>query len=150
MARKIILSAGLVLLLGGGWLWWRATHPPLTDTQQIAANLEDIRSSLENGNTDRALGYMAEDAKFRGQSRSQMRSQLTIGSLMSKADVRVNFFNTRTEVKGATASTSGHYKADERSRFGYNSYDGDFSLHWEKRDGQWVVTDGTASGDVPN
>lgn len=150
MARKIILSLGLLLLVGGGWFWWRATHPPLTDDQQIAAHLEDIRSSLENNNIERALGYLAEDAKFRGQSRSEIRSQLTLGRFMAREDVRVTFLNTRNEIKGATASTKGHYKVDVNRRNRPESTDGDFSLEWEKRDGQWVITDGTTSGDIPN
>ena len=151
MARKIILSLGLILLLGGGFFWWRVTHPPLTDEQQIAVNLEDIRSALENGNTDRALNYMADGTTFRGMKKSEIRSQFTLGFTFGGAkDVRINFLNTRSEVKGAGASTKGHYKVDVRRRNAPESYDGDFSLKWEKRDGQWVITDGTAAGDIPN
>ncbi len=151
MTRKLAIAFGLVFLFGGGWFWWRATHPPLTDAEQIAANLEDIRQSLENGNIKNAVGYMAEGAKFKGLSRSEIQNQFTLGNAFGgRTDLRMNFLNTRTEVNGATASTKGHYKADVRTRYRPESYDGDFSLEWEKRDGQWVITDGQATGDIPN
>lgn len=150
MARKLVIALGLIFLLGGGLLWWRVTHPPLTDQEQIAANLEDIRQALENGNIERALNYLSEDAKFAGQSRSQIRSQFTIGQFLNRADIRVNFLNTRHEVKGAAATTKGHYKVDVRQRFSPESYDGDFSLEWQKQDGQWKISDGNANGEIPN
>jgi ketosteroid isomerase-like protein len=150
MTRRLVIALGLIFLLGGGFFWWRVTHPPLSDAEQIAANLEDIREALENGNIERALNYLSEDAKFAGQSRSQIRSQFTIGQFMNRADVRVTFTNTRHEVQGATASTKGHYKLDVRQRVNPDSYDGDFSLEWQKQDGQWKISDGSASGDIPN
>lgn len=150
MARKLIVALGLVLLVGGGFFWWRVTHPPLSDAEQIAANLEDIRTSLENNNIERALGYMAEDAKFQGQSRAQIRSQFNIGSFLTKANARVNLLNVRTDIKGASASTKGHYKVDVQQRFGPEANDGDFSLEWEKRDGNWVITEGSTNGSLPN
>ena len=150
MARKLVIALGLIFLLGGGLLWWRATHPPLTDEQQIAANLEDVRQALENANIERALNYLSEDAKFAGQSRSQIRSKFTIGSFINRADVRVTFTNTEHDVQGATATTKGHYKVDVRQRSAPDSYDGEFSLKWQKQDGDWKIADGTASGDIPN
>lgn len=151
MARKIIVALGLLFFVAGGVFWWRVTHPLLTDLEQVEANLEDIRSSLENGATERALGYLDEDGKFSGQSVSQLRSQLTLGYRFGRPDVRVTFTNTRTEIKGATATTQGHYKVDvRRGRSQAESSDGDFSITWQKRDGQWKITDGNASGGIPS
>lgn len=150
MTRKLVIALGLIFLLGGGYFWWRVTHPPLSDTEQIAANLEDIRQSLENGNIERALNYTTEDAKFAGQSRSQIRSQFTIGSFLNREDVRVTFTNTRHDVRGATASTKGHYKVDVNRRFGPDSSDGDFSLEWQKQNGEWKISNGNASGEPPD
>ena len=150
MARKLMVAFGLIFLLGGGYFWWRATHPPLSDVEQIAANLEDIRQALESGNIERALNYTTEDVKFAGQSRSQIRSQFTIGQFMNRDNVRVTFTNTRHETQGAKASTQGHYKIDVRQRSNPDSYDGDFSLEWQKQNGEWKISNGTASGDIPN
>ena len=151
MTRKLVIVLGLILLLGGGLFWWRLTHPPLTDEQQIAANLEDIRQSLENGNAKRAVSYMAKDAKFKGLSRSKIQDQFALGYRFGgRTDVRITFLNTQTGVTGAAATTKGHYKVDMRTRYRPESTDGDFSLEWEKRDGEWIITDGDASGEMPN
>jgi hypothetical protein len=45
--RLGVLVLGVILLLIGGVIWWRATHPPLSAEQQIAANLDDAQRALQ-------------------------------------------------------------------------------------------------------
>ena len=143
MARKIVLALGLFILVIGGVLWWRATHPPLSDEEQIAANLEGLKDSAESGSVDGVMNYLSDDFTWGGRKRSEVRS-LLFGAFyegLRKRDFRLNFTNVKIKVQGATATATGHYKVDTRAfRVGVESTDGDFSTEWQKRDGQWKIT----------
>lgn len=143
MARKIILSLGVLFLLFGGLIWWRVTHPPLTDEEQIASNLEGLRASAEAGSVGGVMGYLAEDFTWDGRKRSEVSSLLYAAFYdgLRKRDLRLTFTNVHPAVQGATATTTGHYKVDVRNyRSSVDSQDGEFSTQWEKRDGQWKIT----------
>lgn len=144
MARKIILSLGVLLLLIGGLVWWRATHPALTDEEQIAANLEGLRTSAESGSVGGVMNYLAEDFTWGGRKRSEV-SGLLYGAFyegLRKRDFRLTFTNVRPVVQGATATATGHFKVDVRTFRGAvdTPASGEFSTTWEKRDGQWKIT----------
>ena len=147
MARKIVMVIGVVLLVAGGFLWWKATHPTLTDEQQIVANLETVRTSAESASVDGVMNQLSDDFRWNGQSRSEVRS-LLFGAFyrgFHKRDIRVTFTAVQAEVKGETATLTGHYKIDTRAdRTFIASPDGDFSTMWVKKDGRWKIA--TASG----
>ena len=144
MARKIVLAFGVLLLLVGGVVWWRATHPPLTDAQQIVANLEDLRTSAENGSVDGIMNHLSEDFTWDGRKRSEVRSLLVFGLYegLRKKDIRVTVTNVQPTVKGATATVTGHVSVAERSSRGFvpDPIPGTFTTEWEKRDGEWKIT----------
>lgn len=143
MARKLILSFGVLLLLVGGVIWWRAAHPPLTDEEQIAANLEGLRTSAESGSVNGVMGYLSDDFTWDGRKRSEI-SSLLYGAFyegLRKRDFSLVFTNVHPAVQGATATLNGHYKLNLRNyRGAVDSGDGEFSTSWEKRDGQWKIT----------
>ena len=43
--RNLLIVLGAILLVVGSWWAWRAANPPLTDEQQISANIEGIRAA---------------------------------------------------------------------------------------------------------
>ena len=144
MARKTILALGILLLLFGGLIWWRAAHPPLTDEEQIAANLEGLRTSAESGSVNGVMGYLSDDFTWDGRKRSEI-SSLLYGAFyegLRKRDFRLTFTNVRPVVHGATATVTGHYKVDVRTYRGGvdTASSGEFSTEWEKRDGKWKIT----------
>ena len=144
MARKIILVIGVLLLLVGGLTWWRATHPPLTDEEQIAANLEGLRDTAESGSVNGVMSYFSDEFTWDGRKRSEI-SSLLYGAFyegLRKRDFRLTFTNVRPAVKGATATVTGHFKVDVRTYRGGvdTASSGEFSTEWEKRDGQWKIT----------
>lgn len=147
MARKIVMVIGLVLLVAGGYLWWKAAHPALTDEQQIVVNLESLRTSAESGSVDGVMNHLAEEFKWNGHSRSEVRSQL-FGAFYQgfrKRDFRLSFTAVQAEVSGETAKLTGHYKVDTRAdRTFIATQDGDFTTTWVKKDGRWKIA--TVSG----
>src|SRR5690606_21442588 len=75
--RNILITLGVLLLLGGGWWSWRASQPVLTDEQQITANLESLRQAVQNRKTGRIASYLAEDFTWNGQNKRELESMLT-------------------------------------------------------------------------
>jgi len=153
MARKIVVALGVLMLLIGGVLWWRATHPPLTDEQQIQANLDGLKNAAEACSADRVMNYTSEDFNWNGQKRSEVRSAIT-GACLSggfhKPDFSLTFTNVHITVKGATATAAGHYQLYIRSfRGSPEPHDGEFSTEWEKRDGEWKITRASGGESMP-
>lgn len=152
MARKIILALGVLLLIFGGVAWWRSTHPVLSDTEQIVANLEGLRTTAESANVNGVMGYLSDDFTWDSRKRSEI-SSLLYGAFYEgfrKRDFRLTFTNVQPTVKGATATVTGHFKVDVRTYRGVSETagSGEFTTEWEKRDGQWKITKAQGGSDV--
>lgn len=139
--RNLLILAGLLLLIFGGWMAWRKAHPPLTDEQQIAANVEAVRQAIEARNARRIVAYLADDFTWNGAKKNEIESQLT-GGFWQARDITANVAGLQITQNGDTATSTGNFSLTLRpsphSRA--DAYTGKFTLHWKKRDGQWLVT----------
>jgi hypothetical protein len=63
MARKRLILAGLVaiIVIVGAILIWRATHPPLSDKEQIEQILDRIEKGVETKNPSAILSTISDD-----------------------------------------------------------------------------------------
>ncbi|MBV9868306.1 MAG: DUF4440 domain-containing protein [Abitibacteriaceae bacterium] len=150
--RKLVLWLGCVLFLIGGFLAWRAMHPPLSDQEQIDAQIEEIRTAVNHRSSGGAVKYLAKGFTYGGMSRSELKSNMG-GLFLQWRHVELNVTGLHTQVQGDTAKSSGHFIFNTQSEEGspVQSQRGDFTLHWEKRDGQWQIVQidgGLNPGDV--
>lgn len=150
--RKILIIAGCALLVIGGIVAWRATHPPLTDEQQIAANLEAMRVAVENRNAKGVTWYLAADFRWQGLKKSDVHRHLA-GAFVAPGrplrDVQVYLSGLRIEVRDDSATTTGHYNVSYRiGDAPAESRAGDFTLQWQKRDGQWKIVQAEGGGNI--
>ena len=140
--RNLIIFVGALLLLFGGFAAWRASQPQLSDEEQIAANVEAIRTAVQSRNTRRITGYLSDDFTWNGQSKRQLNSELT-GAFLQWRDVTANVTGLKISINGESATSTGKFslafRPSQRSRRP-EAYLGDFQLTWQKRDGEWLVT----------
>lgn len=130
------------MLLVGGWWGWNATHPPLSDEEQIAADLEGLRLAVEKRRANQVLRYLADEFTWNGQKKSEMSSQIR-ATFFEWRDVQPNITGLQITADGDRATASGKYSIALRlsSRARPEVYLGEFHLQLEKRDGTWLITD---------
>jgi len=138
-ARPILLILG-VLLLVGGWLLWRNSQVVLSDEQQIANILEDVRQAAQNQSSSGVANFLAEDFSWGGQSKSGLRSQMN-GAFIQFRDVTANISATVISIQGNEATARGNYAFSYRPapRADVESHRGQFKLQFAKRDGEWLI-----------
>ncbi|MDQ3813031.1 MAG: nuclear transport factor 2 family protein [Armatimonadota bacterium] len=146
--RKVILIAGFILLAFGGVLWWRATHPPLTDEQQVLANLDAVRHAVEARRPRDIAYYLAKGFTLNGQPRSDVVNMMK-GALLQAHEVQLNVSNVQVKVRGDTATSFGRYRLTANSRGDPTARTrmGEFTLNWRKTDGVWKIAKAEGTGD---
>jgi ketosteroid isomerase-like protein len=129
----------LLLLFGGVWIW-RATHPPLTDEQQIMALMEDARSAIATRNTNRLASYLADDFNWNGQNKRELESTLR-GAFFQTRDLEPSISGVKVSVQGETARATGNYSLRYRMQNTKTTETrvGRFQIALEKRDGTWKI-----------
>jgi hypothetical protein len=139
-ARKLLIGAGLLCLIAGGYMAWRVLHPPLSDREQIVANIESIRSYAEQRRAQAISGYFAENFAWNGMSRGQLTRQMALWMLQAR-DVQLQISNLDVALQGTGATTSGDYSAQFRSSEGapLQNASGHFMLHWTKQKDVWKI-----------
>lgn len=139
--RRFIMLLGLVLLIGGGLSYWRATHPVLSPQQQIAANLDDVASALQSRAANRVLSHLAPEFSWNNSSRKEI-GDILRGSLLGFRDVQLQRSGETVQVQGDTATSSGSFRLSYRSSQGGQpqTQSGEYSLQWRKIDGEWKIT----------
>ena len=146
--RNLLILAGLLLVVIGGWWGWRASQPKLNDEEQIAANVEDLRRAVESRNARRIASYFSRDFSLNGNKRGDVQNQMA-GTFLQWRDVTANVTGLDISITGDTATTSGKYslayKPHPRARS--EAALGDFKAFWKKEDGQWKITN--LEGTVP-
>ena len=149
--RKFILALGCVLLIAGGIVAWRATHPPLNDKQQIEANLEAARSAIENRNARGVTQYFASDFTWQGEKKADIHNRL-VGVFIQSRDVQLHLSNVTTVMSGDSATTTGHYSISfKRTPDAWTQTDvGDFRLRWARRDGDWKIVKAEGGENLPD
>ena len=148
--RKILIGIAIVITVLGGITAWRALHPPLSDQEQIAANIEDLRAQIEKRNTNGALKYLAKDFRYGGIPKKDLRTAVA-GTVMRWRDVKLNVSGVRIEVQGETATTVGRYSLSYRTGESAPTQiqSGDFRLQWQKLDGNWEITQADGPQSLP-
>lgn len=138
--RSAALVLGVLLLLLGGVLVWRATHPPLTEEQQVAVLVEDVRSAVATRNTNRLAGYFADDFTWNGQSKRELESTLR-GTFFQVRDLQPSVSNLTISVLDAKATAYGNYSLRYRvqNTQTMGTRIGRFQLALEKRAGEWKI-----------
>jgi hypothetical protein len=139
--RKIIILCGLVLIVVGSILTWRALHPPLSDIEQIEANLNGLAQAIEAGRTRRLVSYLAPDFKWHSFTRDYI-SRNFGGFSLQWSDVELHLSGVRVQRKDGYATTNGRFTLRYRSRDSryVETRIGNFKLFWEKRHDEWLVT----------
>jgi len=140
---RLILLLGVLLLVVGGLLAWRSLHPPLSDEQQIVANLEGIRGAIESRQARAVTNYLAPDFRYDGMTRSELNNNLA-GAFFQWHDVHLEISSVQVKVQGDRAVSTGHYTASVAAGQGSapEQHAGNCTLNWERRKGRWVVTNG--------
>jgi len=138
--RTIIAGCGLLLLLAGGLFPWRALPPPLTDTQQVQANLLGLAQAIEEMQPRNVVAYLAPEFAWRGLTRENI-SQNMGGFSLQWRDVDLNLAGVQVQLAGERATSSGTFTLRYRRRGAYEIQTrvGRFKVFWEKRDGQWLA-----------
>ncbi len=139
--RRLIIGLGLVLLLVGGLGYWRASHPLLSPEQQIAANLDDVSSALQNRAANRVLRHLAPEFSWNNTPRKEI-GDLLRGSMLGWRDVQLQRSGERIEINGDAATSSGSFRLSFRSSQGGDAQtqSGTYNLQWRKIDGEWKIT----------
>jgi ketosteroid isomerase-like protein len=139
--RNLLIFVGALLLLFGGWFAWHAAHPPLSDEQQIIANVEAIRAAVESRSAGRVQSFLADDFSWNGHNKRELSSEMS-GAFFQWRDVTTNITGLHVSISGDTATATGKFSIALRptSHSRPDAYVGDFTLLWRKRNGQWLIT----------
>lgn len=145
--RKFILLSGFLLLLGGGVLWWRATHPPLSDQEQVLSDLNALSRAVEARQPRGVTGFLAKEFTFNGTGREDVVRNLKIG-LIEARTVQFRLSNVEVTVRGEEATSVGRYRltANTRNNPDPQTRMGGFTLHWRKQDGNWRIVKADVEG----
>ena len=148
--RKIFLWSGLILLIVGSVLAWRAAHPPLSDAQQIALHIEEIQEAANARSSRGILSHLSDDFQFGSMSRSELGKNLS-GAFFQWRSVNLRVSGVKTTLNGEQALSEGHYSVEMRQE-ATSTPDvakGDFKAWWQKEDGVWKIwkAEGT---NIPN
>ena len=143
--KRILIVSGVLLLLLSGFFFWRALNPPLTDEQQIAANLDAIAAAADARDAVTIADFMAPTFSFNGNSgmaRKEFQRQLYSGMLQYRViDLQIN--GVQVQVNGESAQSDGRFLLNTKSEFDSPSEanSGNFKLKWQKIDGEWKITE---------
>ena len=151
--KRILIVSGVLLLLLSGFLFWRALHPPLSDEQQIAANLDIIARAAGERDAVTIAHLMAPTFTFNGNAgtdRKEFQRQLYAGMLQYRViDLQIN--GAQIAVKGDVAECNGRFLLNLKSEFDSppEPHGGKFKLKWKKLDGEWKISE-VEGAPIPN
>lgn len=138
--RNILIFAGLLILMFGGYSAWRAANPPLPDREQIEANLEAIRVATQARNAKKIASYLAPEFSWNGMKKSELQNQM-VGTFLQWRDVTANLTGVQISLEGERATVTGKFslafKPNPRAR--PDAYIGNFKVLWQKQNGQWKI-----------
>lgn len=138
--RKLFIWAGIILILVGAFLAWKKAHPPLTDEQQISANLEDLRQNANLRRTRGITQHLSSDFKLGSLGKKEVNNQL-VGAFLQWGKIELDISGVKTQIKGDEAISNGHFSLQaSRDEAGTpETYAGDFKTWWRKEDGVWKI-----------
>ena len=151
--KRILIVSGVLLLILSAFLGWRALHPPLSDEEQIAANLDAIVKAASERDAVSIANFMAPNFTFNGQKnteRKEFQRQLYAGMLQYRAiDLQIN--GVKVQVQGDVAASDGRFLLNVKSEFDSppQPYSGDFKLKWKKVEDEWKISE-VEGAPIPN
>jgi len=148
--RKILIAAGVLCIIAGGFLAWRASNPPLTDDQVILANLAAVQEAAQKRQAKNIAYYLAKDFSWQSTTRQEFVRMLSAG-LFQARDVQVTLSKVELERQGSDeAVTSGNYSVTMRPAEGAQSTNahGPFKFYWRKVEGEWKVYKAEGGSDI--
>jgi ketosteroid isomerase-like protein len=142
-SRPAVFGLGVLLVIFAVVVW-RATHPPLSDEQRIAALVEDVRSAVATRNANRLMSYLADDFTWSGQGKPEASSMLR-SIFFQTRDVEPGVSALKVSVEGETAIATGTYSLRYRMQNTKTTETrrGPFRITLEKRNGEWKITGGS-------
>ncbi len=146
--RKFLPVFTVVLLLSGIFWIWRATHPPLSDEQQIAAHLNSICEAAQARNSRGITDFLSKNFQSNGVGKKEVQTSLVGGILQYRViDLKVN--RVENIVRGESARSTGNFtlslQSERESPPQFSA--GKFDLTWRKIEGEWKIIG--AQGDFP-
>ena len=135
---RVVIPLVLVVLVG---LFWRWTHPVLSDQDQIRGALDGLAAEVSHKSAKGIVSYLSEDFQIDGAKRGQIQKQLVYG-LLSYAAIDATISPSQIEVHGDTATTKGHYNLGLKQEFNSpaQNYSSEFTLRWKRENGQWKIS----------
>ena len=143
--KRILIVAGVLVLLLSGFLVWRALHPVLTDEQQIAASLDAISRAAGERDAVSIANFMAPNFKFNGNDGTTPKDfqRQLYGGMMQYRVIDLKLNGVKVDVNGDVAGSDGRFLLNVKSEFDSppTPYSGDFKLKWKKIDGEWKISE---------
>jgi len=138
--HHFFLIAGALILIIGALGAWRASRPVLNAEEKIGANLEALRTAVQNRQPRGITTWLADDFQYASFNRRELHSQLA-GFFHGAREVDLDLSNVSIQVSGESATATGNFRASFRatpdgaieSRFGR------WTMQWRKRDGVWKI-----------
>jgi ketosteroid isomerase-like protein len=148
--RNLLLTTGFLLLLFGGWWSWHLAHPPLSDKEQIAANIEGIREAVEARNARQVASYLAPSFTWGDAKKSELQNQM-VGGFLQWRDVTANVTGLHISIDGDTAVATGKYSLALRPNphTRPEAFYDDFEVSFEKQNGNWLIVKAKGGMNVP-
>jgi ketosteroid isomerase-like protein len=138
--RKVLLLVGTMLLIVGGYLWWRGANPPLNDEQQIVARLQEVKQAVDQKNARGITSILTDDFRAGSLNKREIQSHLA-GFFYSSEGAQVQFSNVSIEINSGKANVRGQYRFSSRnSRYmPPENRIGRFSSYWIKQEDEWKI-----------
>lgn len=148
--RRFVVITGLLLCAFGAVALWRGLNPALSNEQLIKRRLEAMRTGIEKRSARTITQYIGSDCTWNGMDGKSLRAAIA-QALLQWRDVRLDFEDIRTSVRGDAATSSGRYILTVRETEGARpeTFRGSFGLQWKKRTGNWVVTRADGGEQLP-
>ena len=148
--KKKFWMFGVFALLLVAFFGWRLTHPPLTDEQQIAANIDGLTASANNKSAGGVASYLSKKFIFNGIRKKDFQNQL-VGGFLQYRVVKLQTSGLQTKINGDTASSEGRWSLGLKSE--YTSPEertsGTFELQWRRENGEWKIVEADGAGALP-
>lgn len=140
--RRFVFCVGTTLLMLASLLVWRAAHPPLSDREQITAQIETMRAAVETRNAGAVAKNVGDDFAWNGLDARTFRASLAQAFLQWR-DVKVDVPSQKTSVRGDDAATDGRYVITlrEAEASAPQTLRGDFSVQWKRTKNGWRIVE---------
>jgi hypothetical protein len=116
-----------------GFIAWRAANPPLSDREQISAQMEEMRAAVEVRSAGVLAKNVSDDFAWNGLDARTFRASLA-QAFVQWRDVKLRIPAQKTEVRGDSATTNGRYNITlrEAEASAPQTFTGNFTVQWKR------------------